>query len=385
MKTEEIIKAVKACLPSRRPIEHHEPFIHKKKVAYELSNCIASGITSYEYVDRFEDWLANLTGAEYIVCTNTGTAALHLALVAAGVRHGEEVIIPTSTFVATANAVSHAGAVPHFVDGAPTIDPESLGAYLSKICKKGHNGRGAFHERSNSTISAIIVVHLLGIPADMVGICKVAKELNLIVIEDCSQALGVKLNGRHVGTFGWAGTFSFNNNKVLTTNGGGAVITNSSNIAYDARQLASTYRRPHQWLVEHESMAWNYRMGNINAALGIAQAKEWPAIMDAKRALAARYRHHLDGVDFLDPAPSSESNYWLNTILVDNRDELLEALHKEGLRARASFTPLNTLPFYKYTLADLYSYQYSINQEQMPRAQEFFEKAVCLPSGSSLL
>src|SRR5215475_1909306 len=157
MNTNEIVSAVKACLPKRRPIEHHEPFIHKKKVAYELSNCLAYGITEHQCVDAFENWLGKLTGAQNVVCTNTGTAALHLALVASGVRYGDEVIVPTSTFVATANAVAHAGAVPHFIDGAPTIDPEFLRAYLSKIVKKGHNGRGCFHERSNSHITAIIV------------------------------------------------------------------------------------------------------------------------------------------------------------------------------------------------------------------------------------
>lgn len=345
---------------------------------------MANGVTGHHYVDLFEKWLGQLTGAENVVCTNTGTAALHLALVAAGVHHGEEVIVPTTTFVATANAVSNCGAVPHFIDGAPTIEPEFLRTYLKGIVKPVNNGRGAFHERSNSRITAIIVVHLLGQPADMVGICEVAKEYDLIVIEDCSQALGVKLNGRHVGTFGWAGTFSFNNNKILTTNGGGAIITNSPNIAFDARQLASTYRKPHQWLVEHESMAWNYRMGNINAALGVAQSKEFDSIMACKRSLAVRYRHYLEGVTFVDPPQHSESNYWLNTILVDDRDSLLAALHKEGFRARASFTPLHTLPFYKYSLGHLYTYQYNVGQEQMPKAQAFFERAVCLPSGNNL-
>lgn len=353
-------------------------------MAYELSNCLRYGITSHWHVDHFEDWLRGITGAENVVCTNTGTAALHLALIAAGVRHGEEVLVPTTTFVATANAVSHAGAVPHFLDGAPLIDPVALRDYLTRIIKRGYNGRGCFHERSNSYITAIIVVHLLGMPADMVGICEVAKEFNLIVIEDCSQALGTKLNGKHVGTFGWAGTFSFNSNKIITCNGGGAVVTNSPNIAYDAKQLASTYRKPHQWLVEHESMAFNYRMGNINAAVGYAQAKDWDYILASKRALAVRYRHYLEGVEFVDPVDNGQSNYWLNTILVDNRDELLESLHKEGLKARASFTPLHCLNFYKYNLATKYTYQYNISQEPMDKAMNFFNRAVCLPSGANL-
>lgn len=285
--------------------------------------------------------------------------------------------------MATANAVSHAGAVPHFVDAGPHIDPESLRTYLKSICKGVYNGKGSWHTNSGSPITAIVVVHLLGMPAPIVELCEVAKEFNLIVIEDASQALGSYVNGKHVGTFGWVGTFSFNNNKVLTTNGGGAVITNSGNIYYDAKQLASTAKKPHQWLVEHESMAWNYRMGNINAALGLAQAKEFDRTLATKRALATRYRQHISA-EFVEPLPGSDPNYWLNTILVDNRDEVMEALHNDGIKARASFTPLNTLPFYKYSLGGLYQYQYNIAQSDMPEATRFFERSICLPSGAGI-
>jgi len=384
MSVSEIVAAIESVLPKRRPIEHHEPFICKKKAATEIANCIAYGVEKYKYVEQFEEWLRKFTGAEHVLATNTGTAALHLALLAAGVKHSDEVIVPTSTFVATANAVSHSGAVPHFIDGAPNIDPVYLKDYLEKISVPITGSMGRMH-RDGRKITAVIVVHLLGIPADIEGICKVAKEMGLIVIEDASQALGTRVNGRHVGTFGWVGTFSFNNNKILTTNGGGAVVTNSCNIHYDAKQLSSTARKPHQWLVEHESMAFNYRMGNINAALGLSQAKEFNKVMALKQGLGLRYRKALKGLaKFVEPTVPCEQNYWLNTILVNDRDELLKALHDKEIRARASFTPLHTLPFYKYSLGNLYTYTYNIQTTEMPKATEFFNKAVCLPSGNNL-
>lgn len=381
---EEIVEAIESVLPRRRPIEHHEPFINKKKATIEIANCLATGIHKYQYVEQFENWLSEFTGAEYVLATNTGTSALHVALLAAGVKHRDEVIVPTTTFVATANAVSQAGAVPHFIDGAPHIEPDHLKEYIEKNTKPCSDGRGRIN-KDHQKLTAIIVVHLLGFPADIEGICKVANQFGLIVIEDASQALGTRINGKHVGTFGWVGTFSFNNNKILATSGGGAVITNSCNLHYDARQLASTARKSHQWLVEHESMAYNYRMGAVNAALGLSQAKEINKTLSEKQGLALRYRKALKGiVEFVEPKVDCEPNYWLNTILVDNRDELLEALHRKGIRARASFTPLHLLPFYKFSTGSLYSYQYNSQENQMPKALRFFERAVCLPSGAGL-
>jgi perosamine synthetase len=399
---EDIVEAIESVLSKRRPIEHHEPFINKKKANIEIANCIANGIHKYDCVERFENWLKDFTGAQYALATNTGTSALHVALLAAGVKHGDEVIVPTSTFVATANAVSHAGAVPHFIDGAPHIDPEYLRKYLEKQVYLNEDKKRfaalrdkyeviypgpemGIKTKHGSIIRAIIVVHLLGLPAKIEEICKIAKEFNLVVIEDASQALGTRVNGKHVGTFGWAGTFSFNNNKIIATGGGGAVITNSANLHYDAKQLSSTARKPHQWLVEHESMAWNYRMGSINAALGLVQADEIKKTLTEKQNLAQRYRKALNRmVEFVEPNIECQHNYWLNTILVDNIDELLEALHRKGIRARCSFTPLHLLPFYKYSLAGKYSYQYNVQEGQMPEAVDFFNRAVCLPSGSGL-
>jgi len=382
--TDDIINAIESVLPKRRPIEHHEPFINKKKATVEIANCLARGTGKYHSVELFEDWLKNFTGVEYTLCTNTGTAALHLALLAAGVKYGDEVICPVSTFVATSNAISYCGATPHFIDGAPTIDPTHLKEYLEKITKPIQGGMGRMH-RDGRKITAIIIVHLLGIPADMEKICEVAKEMNLIIVEDASQALGTRINGKHVGTFGWAGVFSFNNNKILTTNGGGAVITNSPNIWFDAKQLSSTARKQHEWLIEHESLAFNYRMPNICAALGLSQAQEFRRIQAEKQGLALRYRKALKGlVKFVEPTIPCEPNNWLTAIQVDNRDELLEALHNKGIKARASFSPLHTLNFYKYSAGPNYSYQYNICTDDMKRSIDFFNRTVCLPSGAGL-
>jgi perosamine synthetase len=345
----------------------------------------------------FEGWLKEFTGASHSLSTSSGTSALQLALAASGVcgglfkAHADGVIVPTSTFVGTANAVAHVGAIPFFIDSDPVINPEHLRDYIITNTDPGmrdlnqYSVRGRFHKTSGHHITAVVVVHMLGQPADIEGICKVAKEFNLIIIEDASQAIGTRINGKHVGTFGWAGTFSFNNNKILTTNGGGALITNSANIWYDAKQLASTARKPHQWLIEHESMAFNYKMPSICAALGLSQAQEINKILAEKQGLALRYRKALKGmVKFVEPVVECESNYWLNAVLVDNRDKLLKALHDKGIRARASFTPLHLLNFYKYSLGGLYNYQYNVQVEPMAKAIEFFNHAVCLPSGANL-
>lgn len=371
----DVADRIESVLPKRRPINHHEPFIDKKKASIEIAQCLASGIQNYAPVDLFEDWLKTVTGSEYVLATNTGTSALHLALLAVGIKPHDEVIVPTTTFVATAHAVTYIGAIPHFIDGAPNIDPDHLKEYLQKNYKK--------------KIKAIIVVHLFGIPADIKKICEVAKEFNLIVIEDACQALGSKINNKHVGTFGSVGVLSFNNNKIITCNGGGALVTNDFNIWHESRQYSIMGRIPHKYLIEHERIGWNYRMSPLNASLGLSQAREFKKIMDFKANLAQKYLKSLGNtVEFVEidqklVENSAEivKNNWLNAILIDNRDELLEELNKRGIKARASFTPLHKLPFYDLSKTH-YKYIDNVQEQSMPVAEEFFKRCVCLPSGA---
>ncbi len=361
----EIIKAIKSVLPNRRPIEHHEPFLGHQTPSYYLNYAVWG---HDDYVEEFRNKISEITGSEQVICTNNGTSSLHTVLVSIGIKEGDRVILPSMTFVATANAVVHAGGIPYFLDGV-FMEPDRLRDYILKIGGK---------------ISAVIPVHLFGHPCDIEGICKVAKEFNIKVVEDAAQALGSTVNGKHVGTFGDAGIVSFNNNKIVTTNGGGAILTNDLGVAYKAHQLATTARKVHPWLVEHDVVAWNYRMGNINAALGLSQLVEFDKILEYKRKLAFRYmvtlkdmaglvsRANLDGYA---STIGEKPNYWLNTILVDNRDEVLMALHADRIHARAAFTPLHMLPMYR---------KRPRSHPDMPICEDFFNRAVCLPSGSNL-
>lgn len=386
-KVEEIVKVIKDLLPNRRPIEHHEPFIRKDLAASTISHTIDEGITGYHYVDKFADCIREITKAEQVILTSSGTSALEIALRALDIKPNEEVLVPSSTFVATANTVSNIGAVPHFIDGTPTLRAFKLRQYLAKNTVPVENGRmyltDHYRDESNRRkISALIVVHLFGLPADMEGLCKVAKEFNLKIIEDAAQAFGSTINGKHCGTFGDIGIYSFNNNKIVTTNGGGAIITNDPWLASRSYQLSTTSRIPHKWFIDHDAIAYNYRMGNINAALGYSQLVDhkgkdiFQETLASKRALAMRYRHKLkDLVQFVEPTIESEPNYWLNTILVDNRDALLTFLHSEGIRARAVFTPLHRLPMYK---------DHPRSDSIMNSSDNLFNRGVCLPSGYNL-
>lgn len=380
-KVKEIVSIVESILPKRRPIEHHEPFIDKARALDVFGHCLKSGITGYKQVEYFEECLRKITGADYVLCTNTGTAALHLALLTAGVKHQDEVIIPTTTFIATANAVSYLGAVPHFIDGNPYLDPTHLRQYLENTTVQIDRGR--LH-KDGRKVTAIIAVHLFGNPCDIEGLAQLARDMQLILIEDASQALGTKVNGKHVGTFGWAGILSFNKNKIITTDGGGALLTNSCNIHYEAKKLSTTYKKPHSWLMEHESLAFNYRMGNLNAALGLCQEQRLSYILTKKQELAQKYRESLGNlVEFVESPVKCEKNHWLNVILVEKRDELLEELHKKGIKARASFSPLHLSKFYQYKEIN-YTYICNVKEPEMYLSEEFFRKCVCLPSGNML-
>lgn len=386
-KTKEIVEIIKSILPKRRPIEHHEPFIDNYQLKDTFIRAVDEGILRHNYVDELTQTISTITKSEQCILTNTGTAALEVALRVLDVKPDEEVIVPSATFVATANAVSHIGAVPHFVDGAPNLRAYKLRQYLSKKTVPCEGGRVYIsnrfeHQNNRRKIVAIVVVHLFGIPAAIEDICQVAKEFNLKVIEDASQAFGSSINGKYCGTFGDIGTFSFNGNKIITTNGGGAIVTNDPYLAAKAYQLITTSKIPHKWFMDHDNIAWNYRMGNVNAALGCSQLHDpkngnrFSEILAHKRGLAARYRHNLSHlVKFVEPTIECEPNYWLNTILVDNRDELLAHLHDEGIKARAAFTPLHRLPMYEdHSRSDLI----------MHEADDLFNRGICLPSGANL-
>ena len=338
------------------PVPLHEPHFDGNESWY-LSDCVASTYVSSvgAYVDRFEADLAEFTGAKHVVATVNGTSALHIALLLAGVQPGDEVLVPALSFVATANAVRYCGATPHFLDSQEStlgLNPAGMRSWLAEIStmKSGE----CVNRVTGKRISAVVPMHAFGHPCDVVGVMEVAAEYRLPVVEDAAESLGSLMSGQHTGTFGLLGTLSFNGNKIVTTGGGGAILTNDAHLAQRAKYLTTTAKVPHRWEYNHDEVGYNYRMPNINAALGCAQLEQLDSFIASKRRLYENYSKALgqvDGVRLFQEPLGARSNYWLQTLLLDTdqadqRDEVLEALNDNGFMARPAWTLLSSLkPF----------------------------------------
>lgn len=334
----------------------HEPNFDGDEAAF-VKECIDSTFVSTvgKFVDRFEGVLAEFTGAKHVIATSNGTAALHMAMHLAGVEPGDEVIVPALSFVATANAVAHCGAIPHFVDSNPDtmgMDPGALRQYLSRAAEK--TAGGLRNRVTGRRISAIVPMHAYGHPVDIAPLVALASDYGVPVVEDAAESLGSYYNGRHTGNFGLLATLSFNGNKIITTGGGGAIMTNDSAIAKRAKHITTTAKRAHKWEFFHDEVAWNYRLPNLNAALGCAQMERLPEFLSLKRKLADRYRAAFEGVPgtrFMSEPKNTISNYWLNTVRISDssmalRDSVLEAANKAGYQCRPTWTLLHRLPMY---------------------------------------
>jgi perosamine synthetase len=353
-----VLAAVQSVLgPADRPLPLHEPEFAGREWDY-VKDCIDTGWVSSAgvYVDRFECDLAALTGAKHAVAVVNGTAALHLALLLVGVRPGDEVVVPTLTFVATANSVTYCGAVPHFADSAfPSLglDPDKLHQHLADILETS-SGR-KINRLTGRPVAAVVVMHAFGHPADIDRLIEVCARHGLPLVEDAAEALGSTWRGRHCGTLGAIGTLSFNGNKVVTTGGGGAVLTNNPAIGKRAKHLSTTAKVAHPWLYVHDEIGFNYRLPNLNAALGCAQLEQLPRFVAEKRRLAEAYATafaSIEGVSFVREPPDSCSNYWLNAIVLDpssnvvSRDAVLERLISSNFMARPAWTLMHRLAPY---------------------------------------
>ncbi|MES1149329.1 MAG: LegC family aminotransferase, partial [Bradyrhizobium guangdongense] len=246
--------------------------------------------TAGKYVTQFEQMIAAATGARHAIAIVNGTAALHAALLLEGVKANDEVILPAITFVATANAVSHAGAIPHLVDSTWEtlgLDPVALDAHLAQIAVRS-NGE-TLNKQTGRRLRAIVPVHIFGHPVDMIALNAVAEKYGLVVVEDATESLGSSWNKQACGTFGHSAVLSFNGNKIITTGGGGMILTNDDEHAKRARHFTTTAKKSHAWSFDHDEIAYNYRLPNINAALGVAQMERLTGMVAAKRELAERY------------------------------------------------------------------------------------------------
>jgi aminotransferase in exopolysaccharide biosynthesis len=352
----QIIAAIRAVVGTR-PAALHEPQFAGNEWIY-LKECLDSTFVSSvgKFVDRFEQQLTEYTGARQAVAVMNGTAALQVAMQLAGVQRDDEVLIPALTFVATACAVRYCDAVPHFVDSEQRtlgVDVKGLRAYLQGIADI--RDRQCVNRTTGRVIRALVPMHVFGHPMDIEAAVALAQEFHLALIEDAAESLGSTLHGRHTGTFGVMGTLSFNGNKTVTTGGGGAILFQDPLLARRARHLTTTAKLPHRWEFEHDEVGYNYRMPNLNAALGCAQLEQLDGFVAAKRELYDRYRGafaRVAGVQLLGEPPGSRSNYWLQTLLLDEsaagqRDLILSATNDAGLMTRPVWTLMHRLPPYR--------------------------------------
>lgn len=352
-----LVATLKGVLPARTEFAAlHEPEFAGNEWTY-VKECLDTGWVSSvgQYVDQFERMLCEITGAAYAVAVANGTAALHVCLLLAGVERQDEVLIPSLTFIATANAVSYIGAIPHFVDSEYTtlgVDPVKLDEYLASIAEI--RAGVCYNRQTGRVIRAIMPMHTFGHPVRMDELEEVAGRWRLAVVEDAAEALGSRYKGRPCGTFGKLAGLSFNGNKIVTTGGGGAILTNDVELGRQAKHLTTTARVPHKWSFLHDAVGFNYRMPNLNAALGCAQLEHLGRFLEQKRALAEQYAAAVDASDivtFVREPEDTESNYWLNALLIvpemaNRREEVLQALNDAGLQARPVWTLIHTLPMY---------------------------------------
>jgi perosamine synthetase len=320
-----------------------------------VRQCIDTGWISSAgaFVTQFEQKITELTGAAHAVATVNGTAALHIALMLVGVEAGDEVICPSLTFVATANAIAYLGAVPHFVD----VEPDHLGIDIPRVA--AHLGRtierrdgACFNRRTGRRIAAIVPMHTFGHPVDLDALVELAGGYDLPIVEDAAESLGSLYHDRHTGTFGRVGILSFNGNKIISTGGGGMIITDDDALSAQARHLTTTAKAPHAWEYFHDRVGYNYRLPNINAALGVAQLEQLPDLLSRKHRLAQRYAKvfaDTPGVRFIADTPRTRPNHWLNAIVLDEpeaRDAVLAALAEAQFQARPVWQPMHQLPMY---------------------------------------
>ena len=367
---------------SGEPIGLHVPEIGELEHQY-LKECLDSTFVSSvgAFIPKLETRMQEITGAKHAIAVSNGTVGLQVAMFLAGVKPGDEVVIPTLSFIATANAVAHCGAVPYFVDSDSATLGMSVSALRSALSGFERRGFELVNPVTGRRVSAIVPMHTLGHPVDIKAIVALGDEFGLPVVEDAAESLGSFVDGQHTGTFGLTGMISFNGNKIVTTGGGGVILTNDDELGRKAKHLTTTAKLAHRWEFEHDEVAWNYRMPNLNAALGMAQLDKYPRYLAQKKVLAEKYAAAFAGVSGLsfvaEPAGTS-SNYWLCAVRLDSpslrvRDELMEAAHEAGLLVRPMWNLLHQQRMY----ADCGRGDVSV-------ATDLHASLICIPSTPAL-
>ena len=365
-------------------INLHEPIMTSKEID-AVSNCIISNYVSTvgSYVNKFEKKLEQYTSSKYCIATVNGTSALQLALQIVGVKENDEVLLPTMTFVATANAVIFSKGIPHFVDSEEKtlgIDVKKLIFHLDSISEI-KNGN-CINKKTGRRIKALVPMHTFGHASNMDELMDVAKSYKLKIVEDAAEGLGTFYKKRHVGTIGDIGVLSFNGNKIITTGGGGAILTNNKELARKAKHLSTTAKISHEWAFIHNEIGFNFRMPNLNASIGCAQIEKLNSFLRKKRELYSVYVSafkNLQNVKIFKEPKNSKSNYWLQTLILDDdimhlRDDILNKTNNIGFTTRPVWNLLHSLiPYKNFPRANL---ENSIKLEK---------KIINLPSSSFLV
>jgi perosamine synthetase len=411
MEYQPIIDFIRSLYPNREIVPLHEPYFGGNEKRYVL-DCIESTFVSSvgKYVDRFEEMIRDFTGAKYAIATVNGTAALHIALKLAGVQQGDLVITQPLTFVATCNAITYCGAEPVFVDIDPDtlgMSPDSLELWLSTntiiqddVCylKDVHklHELSQVHESTNlhklsqinelqesfennsckfveirgpRRISACVPMHTFGHPCKIDRITEICNRYHIPVVEDAAESIGSYYKGQHTGTFGKLGILSFNGNKTITTGGGGMILTNDDELGPLAKYITTTAKKPHPWKFEHDMIGYNYRLPNINAALGCAQMEMLPEILKNKRKTAKSYQvffNNLKDVTFIQEPSDSIANYWLNAILLKNEEErniFLEQTNSQKVNCRPAWILMNKLPMFSKSICSDLLESYKVEEK----------------------
>lgn len=378
---EEIISFVRNIYPTQQIVPLHEPRFNGNERKYVLETIDSTFVSSVgPFVNKFEEAIKEYAKVKYAIASVNGTCALHMALMLVGVGPDTEVITQALTFVATANAIKYCGAEPIFIDSDRKtlgMSAEKLEFFLAKNTSMSLDGK-CINGQTGRKISACVPMHVFGHPVNIEAIAALCQNYNIPLVEDAAESLGSTFKGIHTGTFGVMGILSFNGNKTVTTGGGGMIITNNEFLGKKAKHLTTTAKVFHQWEFFHDETGYNYRLPNINAALGCAQMEQLDYFINKKRALAEKYIHFLNtlGVECFCEPSSCRSNYWLNAVVLkDNneRNRLIEITNKNGVMTRPIWCLMIDLPMYR-----------NCQHDGLETARWLQERVVNLPSSVPL-
>lgn len=381
VKFENIVRFVKEQFPALDFIPLHAPVFNGNEKRYLIDAIDSTFVSSVgSYVNRFEEMMCTITGAHHAVAIVNGTNALHVALLLADVKRDDEVLSQSLTFIATCNAISYIDAKPVFIDidlDTLGMSPASLSGFLEKNVELRDDGF-SYNKQTGRRVKACVPMHTFGFPCRIDEICDICRKYNILVIEDAAESIGSYYKGKHTGIFGQTGTFSFNGNKTVTCGGGGALVTNDATLAKRAKHLTTQAKVPHPWAFIHDSIGYNYRMPNLNAALACAQLEQLETFVENKRQLAEKYAAFFKGIDvqYVNENENVKANFWLNAILFNDvieRDHFLAYSNDKGVMARPVWELMHRLPMFENSV-----------KAEMPNSVWIADRLVNIPSSIRL-